>query len=279
MLRRIIRRAVRHAYLLGAQRHRDPGAGRRRRRASWATPTPTSSRQQDLVTRAVRREEERFRQTLERGLDVLDDLLGKGDVAGGDAFFLHDTLGFPIDLTREIAEERGRRVDVAGFAAQMQRPARAGPAARKAGAATTDTSLYRDVLETSGPTEFTGRVEYATTDAAVVALVVDRRTGQRGARRRGGGRPRPHPLLRRSRRPGRRYRHPHRSAGGRARPRHDVRAARARRAPRHRRAGHAGRRRDPPRGDRRRAARPHPPQPHGHPPAPLGAARGARGPT
>ena len=61
------------------------------------------------------------------GLDVLDDLLGKGDVGGDDAFFLHDTLGFPIDLTREIAEERGRRVDVGGFEGQMRRSARAAP--------------------------------------------------------------------------------------------------------------------------------------------------------
>ena len=54
------------------------------------------------------REEERFRQTLARGLELLDGVLGRGDVTGDDAFFLHDTLGFPIDLTREIAEERGR---------------------------------------------------------------------------------------------------------------------------------------------------------------------------
>ena len=48
----------------------------------------------------VRREEERFRQTLARGLDLLDGILDEGDVTGSDAFFLHDTLGFPIDLTR-----------------------------------------------------------------------------------------------------------------------------------------------------------------------------------
>src|SRR3954454_2524157 len=108
VLRRIIRRAVRHAFLLGAR--------------DLVTPTlvdatvdvmgtayPEIVRQHDLVRRAVQREEERFRQTLERGLDLLDGLLADGDVSGSDAFFLHDTLGFPIDLTREIAEERERR--------------------------------------------------------------------------------------------------------------------------------------------------------------------------
>ena len=172
MLRRIIRRAVRHAFLLGAQDVVTPAL-------VDATVSvmgdgyPDIVTQQDLVRRTVQREEERFRQTLERGLDVLDDLLGKGDVAGEDAFFLHDTLGFPVDLTREIAEERGRRVDVSAFESQMQAQRARAAAARKAGAVTADTSAYREVLETSGPTEFTGRVEYETTDATIVALVVD----------------------------------------------------------------------------------------------------------
>ena len=172
VLRRIIRRAVRHAFLLGAQEVVTPAlvdatVG------VMGEAYPDIVTHQDLIRRTVQREEERFRQTLERGLDVLDDLLGKGNVGGDDAFFLHDTLGFPIDLTREIAEERGRRVDVGGFEGQMQAQRARAAAARKAGTVATDTSVYRDVLETSGPTEFTGRVEYETPDAAVVALVVD----------------------------------------------------------------------------------------------------------
>ena len=172
VLRRIIRRAVRHAFLLGAQEVVTP-------ELVDATVDvmgdayPEVVTQHDLIRRTVRREEERFRQTLERGLDVLDDLLGKGDVAGDDAFFLHDTLGFPVDLTREIAEERGQRVDVPGFESQMQAQRARAAAARKAGTATTDAGVYREVLEANGPTEFTGRVEYETADATVVALVVD----------------------------------------------------------------------------------------------------------
>ena len=76
-----------------------------------------------IVRRSIRREEEAFRATLQRGVDLLDDLLERGDVSGEDAFFLHDTLGFPIDLTREIAGERGRAVDVDGFERRMARAA------------------------------------------------------------------------------------------------------------------------------------------------------------
>ena len=81
---------------------------------------PELVKQHELVLGVVSREEERFRQTLARGLDLLDGVLGRGDVTGEDAFFLHDTLGFPIDLTREIAGERGRAVDLDGFHARME---------------------------------------------------------------------------------------------------------------------------------------------------------------
>jgi alanyl-tRNA synthetase len=137
--------------------------------------------QRELVTRTVEREEERFRQTLERGLDVLDDLLAKGDVGGGDAFFLHDTLGFPIDLTREVAGERGRTVDGAGFEARMEEQRSRAAAARKATGGEVGTAAYRALLEEVGPTEFTGRVEYETPDAAVQALVVGDRRVDRAA--------------------------------------------------------------------------------------------------
>ena len=73
----------------------------------------------DVISKVIRREEESFRGTLQRGVDLLDDLLARGDVSGEDAFFLHDTLGFPIDLTREIAAERGRAVDIEGFESRM----------------------------------------------------------------------------------------------------------------------------------------------------------------
>jgi len=174
VLRRIIRRAVRHAFLLGATDIVTPPLVDATV-AALGDAYPDVAAQHEAVSRTVRREEERFRQTLERGLDLLDDVLGHGDVQGDNAFFLHDTLGFPIDLTREIAEERGRTVDLAGFRARMDEQRARGLAAHKASADATDqtTALYRSVLDETGPNEFTGRVEYETTDAHVQALVID----------------------------------------------------------------------------------------------------------
>src|SRR5262249_40178657 len=95
-------------------------------------------------------------------------------ISGEDAFFLHDTLGFPIDLTREIAEERARSVDLDGFRTLMdEQRSRALEARKTAGASTTSTDVYRELLEEVGPTEFTGRQGYETMGAKVRGLVVD----------------------------------------------------------------------------------------------------------
>src|SRR5439155_472684 len=135
---------------------------------------PEIAKEHDLVTSIVRREEERFRQTLARGLDLLDDLVGRGDVSGDDAFFLHDTLGFPVDLTREIAEERGRAVDLDGFRARMAEQRTRAQEAHKAAGGTAGGApleLYRELLEEVGPTDFTGRREYETAGAKVRGLL------------------------------------------------------------------------------------------------------------
>src|SRR6266576_4376001 len=119
VLRRIIRRAVRHAYLLGARDVVLPDMIDSVV-ASLGNAYPDVATKHDVVRKVVQREEEAFRGTLQRGVDLLDGVVSRGDVSGADAFFLHDTLGFPIDLTREIAEERGRTVDIDGFHARMQ---------------------------------------------------------------------------------------------------------------------------------------------------------------
>src|SRR4029078_11069774 len=80
---------------------------------------PDIVKSRDLVIGVVSREEERFRQTLQRGLEFLDGVVSRGDVGVADPFFLHDTLRLPIDLTREIAGERNRRVDLDGFQSRM----------------------------------------------------------------------------------------------------------------------------------------------------------------
>jgi alanyl-tRNA synthetase len=127
----------------------------------------------DVIVKIITHEEERFRQTLERGLDMLEGILEQGDVSGELAFFLHDTLGFPIDLTREIAEEHGRRVDYDGFRQRMEEQrARAREAVKaEGGRESAPIELYRELVDDYGPTEFTGRQEYETTDAKVLALV------------------------------------------------------------------------------------------------------------
>jgi alanyl-tRNA synthetase len=172
VLRRIIRRAVRHAYRLGAE----GGVTGRMVDATvevMGEAYPDLVKHHDVIVKVVGREEERFRQTLERGLDLLDEVLAEGDVSGERAFFLHDTLGFPVDLTREIAEERGRRVDYDGFRARMEEQrTRAREAVRaEGGKESAPIELYRELVDDFGETEFTGRHEYETTDAKVLALV------------------------------------------------------------------------------------------------------------
>ena len=172
VLRRIIRRAVRHAYLLGVTDLVTPALVDATV-AVMGGAYPDIAKQHDSIKRVVQREEERFRSTLARGVEMLDKIFERGDVAGDDAFFLHDTLGFPIDLTREIAEERGRAVDVDGFTANMQEQrTRARDAVKAAGGrAGAPVELYRELLDDNGTTEFTGRREFVTEGATVLALV------------------------------------------------------------------------------------------------------------
>jgi alanyl-tRNA synthetase len=170
VLRRIIRRAVLHAYLLGARDLVLPAMVDTVVEL-MGVAYPDIAAKHDVVRKVVQREEEAFRATLQRGVDLLDGVVERGDVSGEDAFFLHDTLGFPIDLTREIAAERGRTVDVDDFERRMgEQRARARAAADEAGATAGDRPVWRELLEEFGPTEFTGRQEHET-KASVLALV------------------------------------------------------------------------------------------------------------
>ncbi len=172
VLRRIIRRAVRHAFLLGATDAVTPALVDATVRV-MGDAYPELVKGHDHIATTVRREEERFRQTLERGLDLLEQLAAKGDVSGEDAFFLHDSLGFPIDLTREIAEERDRTVDLDDFQARMRAQRERAQEAHKTagGTVAAPVEVYRALLDEHGGTEFTGRQEYVTTGATVRGLV------------------------------------------------------------------------------------------------------------
>jgi alanyl-tRNA synthetase len=134
VLRRILRRAVRHAWLLG---RREPTLVQVTERVVdvMREVYPTLEEKRAHITKVTRAEEERFLETIEGGLRRLDQLTSAPVISGEEAFKLYDTYGFPLDLTQLIAAERGQRVDADGFeralAAQRDRSRRArrsGPA-------------------------------------------------------------------------------------------------------------------------------------------------------
>ena len=178
VLRRIIRRAVRHAFSLGTEEIITPALVEATAE-TMGNAYPDVRKQAGAIGALAAREEERFRSTLRRGIENLDELLARGNISGEDAFHLHDTLGFPIDVTREIAAERGRKVDLVGFESNMRaQRERAQQAQRVSGPADVDTEAvdaYRAILGDTGPTEFTGYQEPVTTGARVVGIVVDGR--------------------------------------------------------------------------------------------------------
>ena len=118
VLRRILRRAARFGRTLGMHepfifRLIDTVASEMR------VAFPEVAEKSDYITRVIRSEEEGFGKTLDRGLEIFDAMQAKGHISGADAFQLYDTYGFPIDLTRLMAAEKGIEVDEAGFEAQM----------------------------------------------------------------------------------------------------------------------------------------------------------------
>ncbi len=177
VLRRIIRRAVRFAYMLDVE-DLIMAPMVRSCVAEMGDAYPDLVSGEDHIVELIWREEDRFRQTLKRGSVLLDaelDSLGPDESLDGDvAFVLHDTYGFPLEVTREMAELRGATVDSEGFEtameAQRQRSrSAAGPSGVETGA---DAELARSVLAGSGPTEFVGR-EVSTVQATVLAVGED----------------------------------------------------------------------------------------------------------
>ena len=159
VLRRIMRRAMRHAHQLGAQ---DPLMYRlvpelvRQMGAAY----PELGRAQPLIEETLKLEETRFRQTLDRGLKLLDDELSAlpegADLPGASAFKLYDTYGFPLDLTQDALREKGRAVDTEGFDTAMAEQKAKARAAWSGTGETTDAAIWFDLAETHGATEFLG---------------------------------------------------------------------------------------------------------------------------
>ncbi len=159
ILRRLIRRAVRHAHMLGAT---EPitAALVDATVAEMGDAFPAIVERQETIREAVEREEMGFLRTLESGEQLLDvaitDLDGVKEIPGSTAFKLHDTFGFPVELTEEIAAERGLTVDRDGFDHEMRQQKERARAAFKGAADDGSTNMYRRVLGGIEPTEFIG---------------------------------------------------------------------------------------------------------------------------
>ena len=177
VLRRIIRRAIRFAYLLGVERPVLPAMVERTiDLMGEAYPVVVEGR--DLVLPIIAREEESFRRTLVTGSQILDTQLDRlepgGTLPGAVAFQLHDTYGFPFEVTQETADLRGFGVDVAGFESAMDDQRSRARAAKKGGGVATgdEVTTQQQILAEHGPTQFTGRDEYEST-ATVLAVAGD----------------------------------------------------------------------------------------------------------
>lgn len=175
VLRRIMRRAMRHAHLLGAKEplmHRLVPALVQEMGAAY----PELGRAQPLIEETLQREEVQFRRTLANGLKLLDEATGAmgegGELPGETAFKLYDTYGFPYDLTEDALRARGIGVDRAGFDAAMAQQKAAARAAWKGSGQAADAEVWFDIAERVGATEFTGYTA-TTGEAQVVALVKD----------------------------------------------------------------------------------------------------------
>ena len=175
VLRRIMRRAMRHAHIMGCEEpllwKLVPALV-----SEMGKAFPELERAEALVGETLKLEETRFRETLGRGLRLLEDetdKLGEGEALDGEvAFKLYDTYGFPLDLTEDVLRGQGRSVDSAGFDRAMERQ-RAEARKNWAGSGSAaDESVWFDIRERAGATEFLGYTT-ETADGAVVALVVD----------------------------------------------------------------------------------------------------------
>ncbi|MDB6453523.1 alanine--tRNA ligase [Falsirhodobacter sp. 20TX0035] len=159
VLRRIMRRAMRHAHQLGAQdplMHRLVPALVRQMGAAY----PELTRAQALIEETLRQEETKFRQTLDRGLKLLDDELAglpeDAPLPGGAAFKLYDTYGFPLDLTQDALREKGRAVDTEGFESAMAEQKAKARASWSGSGETKDAAIWFDLADQFGATEFLG---------------------------------------------------------------------------------------------------------------------------
>jgi alanyl-tRNA synthetase len=172
VLRRLLRRAARHGRLLG---YKEPFLYKicdtviKENESAY----PELREKQDFITKLIKVEEENFARTIDQGMELLNAIIDKADkvISGEDAFKLNDTFGFPIDLTREIAQESGIKVDVERFRELLkEQKTRSRKARKNAGADAwiSDTTDMSDI----NATEFVGYTDY-NADSEVLAIVRD----------------------------------------------------------------------------------------------------------
>ncbi len=178
VLRRIMRRAMRHAHLLGTKdpvMHRLVPALVQQMGAAY----PELGQGQRLIEETLENEEIRFKQTLDRGLKLLDEELAElpADAAlpGAAAFKLYDTYGFPLDLTQDALREKGREVDTDGFETAMAEQKAKARAAWSGTGETTESAVWFDIADANGSTDFLG-YDTLTAEGQIVALVLDGET-------------------------------------------------------------------------------------------------------
>lgn len=175
VLRRIMRRAMRHAHLLGAKdpiMHKLVPALVGQMGAAY----PELGQAQTMIEETLRAEETRFRQTLDRGLRLLEDEvqgLDEGvDLPGAAAFKLYDTFGFPLDLTQDALREKGRGVDVDGFDAAMAEQKTKARAAWSGTGEAADSAVWFDIVDKHGVTDFLG-YDTEKAEGQIVAILKD----------------------------------------------------------------------------------------------------------
>ncbi|MDD9908725.1 MAG: alanine--tRNA ligase [Ahrensia sp.] len=181
VLRRIMRRAMRHASLLGAEEplmwKLVPALN-----AQMAQAYPELTRNEALITETLRLEETRFRKTLTRGLDLLDTAtaeLGEGDRLDGEtAFKLYDTYGFPLDLTQDALRARQIDVDTDGYAKAMERQKQEARASWAGAGGAVDEAIWFQLREEHGSTEFLG-YDTEIAEGVVQAILIDGAIGQK----------------------------------------------------------------------------------------------------
>jgi len=174
VVRRLIRRAVRFAYLLGVNDLVLP------RLTAACIDTmgdayPDLAANRDFVTGIIEREEGGFRSTLSRGVTLLEDTFhtSPAEVPGDIAFKLHDTFGFPVEVTQEMAAERGIGVDLDTFATLMQGQRTRAKEAGKKGDVYANRTSFQQILDDHGPTDFVGREEMEAKATVLAVVPVD----------------------------------------------------------------------------------------------------------